>query len=63
MASEIVRQGRAAWTRLKRESCSRARDQTWSDWLLVGRALLEGRETAMRQTRPRSVEGRVTGRR
>jgi hypothetical protein len=59
MVSEIVRQGRTAWARLKRESRSRGRDQrTWGDWLLVGRALLEGREIAMRQTRPR-VEGRV----
>jgi hypothetical protein len=42
MASEVVRQGKAAWSRLKQGS------GTWSDWVLVGHALIEGRTVAMR---------------
>ena len=42
MTSESVRQGRAAWGRLKQGSGN------WSDWILVGAALLEGRAIAMR---------------
>jgi hypothetical protein len=42
MASEIVRLGRAAWERLKKGRAS------WSDWVLVGLALQEGRAIAMR---------------
>ena len=41
MMSEIVRQGRAAWARLKQHK------RSWSDWVLVGYAVLEGRKAAM----------------
>ena len=37
---EIVRRGRAAWGRLK-QGCG-----NWSDWVLVGHALMEGRTVA-----------------
>ena len=47
MASEIVRQGQAAWRRLKRGN------KTWDDWKAVGRALLEGRAIAMHNAAPR----------
>jgi hypothetical protein len=36
----VVRQGRAAWARLKK-------DKSWTDWLAVGEALLIGRDIAM----------------
>jgi len=45
MTSEIVRQGRAAWGRLKKGNGD------WADWILVGAALLEGRKIAMRNAR------------
>jgi len=45
MTSEIVRQGRAAWGRLK------TGNGDWADWILVGAALLEGRKIAMRNAR------------
>ena len=45
MTSEIVRQGRAAWERLKKGNGD------WADWILVGAALLEGRKIAMRNAR------------
>ena len=41
MTSDIM-QGKAAWARLKQGS------KSWSDWVLVGHALLEGRAIAMR---------------
>lgn len=47
---EIVRQGRAAWCREGSKS--------WSDWVLVGHALLEGRTTAMRNAGTISPAGR-----
>ena len=51
MTSEIV-QGKAAWARLKRGS------KSWSDWVQVGRALLEGRTIAMRNAGTTSPAGR-----
>ena len=52
MASEVVRQGKAAWSRLKQGSGS------WSDWVLVGHALIEGRAIAMRHAGTTSPAGR-----
>ena len=51
MASEIVRQGQAAWRRLKRGS------KSWDDWKAVGHALLEGRAIAMRNAGTTSPSG------
>ena len=51
MASEIVRQGQAAWRRLKRSS------KSWDDWKAVGHALLEGRAIAMRNAGTTSPSG------
>jgi hypothetical protein len=51
MTSEIV-QGKAAWARLKQGS------KSWSDWIQVGRALLEGRAIAMRNAGTTSPAGR-----
>ena len=45
MTSDIVREGKAAWGRLKQGS------GTWEDWKAVGYALLEGRTIAMRSAR------------
>ena len=42
MTSDIVREGKAAWGRLKQGG------GTWEDWKAVGYALLEGRTIAMR---------------
>ena len=39
--TERIRQGRAAWARLKQDS------RSWNDWILVGYALLEGRAIAI----------------
>jgi hypothetical protein len=47
----IVRQGRAAWARLKK-------DKSWQDWLAVGEALLVGRELAMREAGTNSPTGK-----
>jgi hypothetical protein len=44
MTSDIVREGKAAWGRLKQGG------GTWEDWKAVGYALLEGRTIAMRST-------------
>ena len=52
MASEVVRQGKAARSRLKQGS------GTWSDWVLVGRALMEGRAIAIRHAGTTSPAGR-----
>ena len=52
MASEAVRQGKAAWSRLKQGS------GTWSDWVLVGHALIEGRAIVMRHAGTTSPAGR-----
>ena len=52
MTSDIVREGKAAWGRLKQGG------GTWEDWKAVGYALLEGRTIAMRNARSRRV-GRV----
>jgi hypothetical protein len=41
LPSEIVKQGGAAWARLKKKGGN------WEDWKTVGYALLEGRATAM----------------
>ena len=49
MTSDIVREGKAAWGRLKQGS------GTWEDWKAVGYALLEGRTIAMRSARSRRV--------
>jgi hypothetical protein len=43
MASEIIRQGRSARVRLKKNGGN------WNDWKTVGHALLEGRVTAKAQ--------------
>ena len=51
MTSDIVREGKAAWGRLKQGS------GTWEDWKAVGHALLEGRAIAVRYARPRRVGG------
>jgi hypothetical protein len=51
MTSEIV-QGKAAWARLKQGS------KSWSDWVLVGYALQEGRAIAMRNAGTTSPSGR-----
>ena len=51
MASEIVRQGQAAWRRLKRSS------KSWDGWKAVGHALLEGRAIAMRKAGTTSPSG------
>ena len=51
MTSDIVREGKAAWSRLKQGS------GTWEDWKAVGYALLEGRTIAVRYARPRRVGG------
>ena len=51
MTSEIV-QGKAAWARLKQGS------KSWSDWVLVGYALQEGRAIAMRNAGTTSPAGR-----
>ena len=53
MASEVVGQGKAAWSRLKQGS------GTWSDWVLVGHALIEGRAIAMRHAGTTSPAGRA----
>ena len=45
MTSDIVREGKAAWGRLKQGS------GTWEDWKAVGHALLEGRAIAVRYAR------------
>jgi hypothetical protein len=45
MANETVSLARAAWQRLKKDRGS------WSDWIIVGGALLEGRAAAMRNAR------------
>jgi hypothetical protein len=47
----IVRQGRAAWARLKK-------DKSWTDWLAVGEALLVGRELAMYEAGTNSPSGK-----
>ena len=39
--TERIRQGKAAWARLKQDS------RSWDDWVLLGYALLEGRRIAM----------------
>jgi hypothetical protein len=39
--TEQIRQGKAAWARLKQDS------RSWNDWVLVGYALLEGRAIAI----------------
>ena len=52
MASEVVRQGKAARSRLKQGSGS------WRDWVLVGRALMEGRAIAIRNAGTTSPAGR-----
>jgi hypothetical protein len=44
MTSDIVREGKAAWGRLKQGG------GTWEDWKAVGYALLEGRTITMRST-------------
>jgi hypothetical protein len=51
MTSEIVRQGRAAWGRLKKGNGD------WADWILVGAALLEGRKIAMHNARTDRASG------
>ena len=51
MTSDIVREGKAAWGRLKQGG------GTWEDWKAVGYALLEGRTIAVRYARPRRVGG------
>ena len=45
MTSDIVREGKAAWGRLKQGG------GTWEDWKAVGYTLLEGRTIAMRSAR------------
>ena len=55
MASETVRQGRAAWERLKRGS------RDWSDWKIVGAALLEGRAITMRDAGATRARGGGVG--
>ena len=39
--TERIRQGKAAWARLKQDS------RSWNDWIVVGYALLEGRAIAI----------------
>jgi hypothetical protein len=51
MTSDIVREGKAAWSRVKQGG------GTWEDWKAVGYALLEGRAIAARYARPRRVGG------
>ena len=46
MANETVRLARAAWQRLKKDRGS------WTDWIIVGGALLEGRWAATREVPP-----------
>ena len=46
--TERIRQGKAAWARLKQDS------RSWNDWILVGYALLEGRAIAI--GKPASVK-------
>ena len=55
MASETVRQGRAAWERLKRGS------RDWSDWKIVGAALLEVRAITMRDAGATRARGGGVG--
>src|SRR6476660_2581725 len=55
MTSEIVRQGRAAWGRLKKGNGD------WTDWILVGAALLEGRKIAMHNARTDRASGKASG--
>ena len=52
MASDVVQQAWAAWCRLKQGS------KSWSDWVQVGHALLEGRTTALRNAGTTSPAGR-----
>ena len=47
----IVRQGTAAWKRLKK-------DKSWTDWLAVGEALQVGRELAMYQAGTNEPSGK-----
>ena len=47
----VVRQGRAAWARLKK-------DKSWMDWISVGEALLVGRDIAMYQAGTNSPTGK-----
>jgi hypothetical protein len=55
MTSEIVREGRAAWSRFRQGG------GTWEDWKKVGYALLEGRAIAARYARPNRVGGKGYG--
>jgi hypothetical protein len=55
MTSEIVREGRAASSRIRQG------DGTWEDWKEVGCALLEGRAIAARYARPNRVGGKGYG--
>lgn len=51
-AAEIaVRNGREAWNRIKR-------GQTWADWVAAGRALVIGRDEAMRAAHTNEAKGR-----
>jgi hypothetical protein len=50
--NETVQQGRIAWARLKKNG------KNWDDWKTVGRALLEGRKTAMRTAGTTTPGGR-----
>ena len=38
--NDVIRQGRAAWDRLKKGS------GLWADWTMVGHALIDGRKIA-----------------
>jgi len=51
MTSDVVREGKAAWGRLKPGG------GRWEDWKAIGYALLEGRAIAMRYARARRVGG------
>ncbi|MGM4959824.1 hypothetical protein [Bradyrhizobium sp. 604_D8_N2_3] len=47
----IIRQGKAAWARLKK-------DKSWEDWMSTGEALTEGREIAMYDAGTNRPEGK-----
>jgi hypothetical protein len=49
--TKVVAAGRAAWAKLKR-------DETWADWVAVGRAISAGRAAVMRYLRTNVAAGR-----